>query len=66
MKQLLFLIALVVMCAGCKRGIPGSLIQPAEMEQILYSIHVADAIVGNIPRPDSAKLITAVSIKNLI
>lgn len=44
---------------ACKPGIPKDIVQPAEMEKILYDIHVLDGYVANIPTPDSAKKVSA-------
>lgn len=59
---------LFVMCAvllACKPGIPKDIIQPAEMENILYDIHVLDGYVGTIPTPDSARKTSAPLYKGI-
>ena len=55
-----FLVAIcVTLLWACKPGIPKEIIQPEEMENILYDIHVLDGYVGTIPTPDSARKISA-------
>ncbi len=44
---------------ACKPGIPKDIVQPDEMEKILFDIHVIDGYVSLIPMPDSAKKVTA-------
>ena len=43
MKIILFALTVIWM-AGCKPGVPGELIQPDDMEEILYDYHIADGM----------------------
>lgn len=65
MKQLLFLMVLVLVGMGCKPGVPSGLIQPAEMEQVLYNVHMVDGMIGNIMQNDSAKKVAAAYYKGI-
>lgn len=60
---------LVVFCItllmACKPGIPKDIVQPDEMEKILFDIHVVDGYVTLIPMPDSAKKVTAPLYKGI-
>lgn len=62
-----FLMAFLVVATviSCKPGIPKDIVQPNQMEQILYDIHVVDGYVSFIPVPDSAKKITAPIYKGI-
>jgi biotin synthase-related radical SAM superfamily protein len=65
MKHFLFLVLLIAVLSGCKRGIPSDLIQPAEMGQILYEIHIVDGLIGSITEPDSARRLAAAYYKGI-
>lgn len=60
---------LIVFCAvalgACKPGIPKEVIQPEEMEKILYDIHLVDGYISSIPTPDSAKKVSAPYYKGI-
>lgn len=65
MTRFLLFLFCVAMIAACKPGIPKDIVQPAEMEKILYDIHVLDGYVATIPIPDSAKKISAPLYKGI-
>ena len=64
-----FLIALLL-CTwlyGCKPGIPKNIIQPDQMEKVLYDIHVVDGYSTTFPAatPDSLKKIISPYYKGI-
>lgn len=59
MTRFLLLLFCVTMIFACKPGIPKDIVQPAEMEKILFDIHVVDGYVSTIPTPDSARKISS-------
>lgn len=61
----LFLFVMCTVLLACKPGIPKDIIQPTEMENILYDIHVLDGYVGTIPTPDSARKASAPLYKGI-
>ncbi len=65
MTRFLLLLLSVVTIVACKPGIPKDIVQPAEMEKILYDIHILDGYVGTIPTPDSAKKVSAPLYKGI-
>lgn len=65
MTRFLFILLSVLCLAACKPGIPKDIIQPTEMENILYDIHVLDGYVGTIPTPDSARKTSAPLYKGI-
>ena len=42
------IIAIAIMVAGCKQSVPEGLIQPQEMEDVLYDYHMAQAVSSDI------------------
>ncbi|MBR2637726.1 MAG: DUF4296 domain-containing protein [Bacteroidaceae bacterium] len=50
MKYLPFL--LVILLTGCEVEIPKDIIQPAQMEELLYDYHLANVMIGDIPSKD--------------
>ncbi len=65
MTRFLLLLFCVVLAFGCKPGIPKDIVQPAEMENILFDIHIIDGYVASIPTPDSAKKVSAPIYKGI-
>jgi len=65
MTRFLLLFFCAVLAFGCKPGIPKDIIQPTEMENILFDIHVIDGYVASIPTPDSAKKVSAPIYKGI-
>lgn len=59
MTRFLLLLFCVTLIVACKPGIPKDIVQPAEMEKILFDIHVVDGYVSTIPTPDSARKVSA-------
>lgn len=57
MKGFFIFIFTLILFYGCKPGIPNDVIQPTEMEKILYDIHVVDgyATTFDTATPDSLK-----------
>lgn len=54
MTRILLLLGFIGVLASCKPGVPKDIIQPAEMENLLYDIHLIDGYAGVIPTQDSA------------
>jgi len=65
MTRFLLLFFCAVLAFGCKPGIPKDIVQPAEMENILFDIHIIDGYVASIPTPDSAKKVSAPIYKGI-
>ncbi|WP_113661358.1 DUF4296 domain-containing protein [Pedobacter nanyangensis] len=65
MTRFLLLLFCLALALGCKPGIPKDIVQPAEMEKILFDIHVVDGYVATIPSPDSAKKVSAPIYKGI-
>lgn len=65
MTRILLLFFCVALAFGCKPGIPKDIVQPAEMEKILFDIHVVDGYVSSIPKQDSAKKVSAPIYKGI-
>lgn len=57
MRRLLWVLALVVLAFGCRPGRPKDILEPEEMEKILYDIHVVDGYLSTVYIPDSARKI---------
>lgn len=55
----------ITLLISCKPGLPKDIIQPEEMEKILFDIHAIDGYVSSIPTPDSAKKVTAPIYKGI-
>lgn len=65
MKKIFFIIGLVLIQFGCKPGIPDSVIQPQQMELVLFDMHIADGYIGAMPTQDSAKRIATQYYKGI-
>jgi hypothetical protein len=59
MNKFLIVIVVCVLLNSCKPGIPKDIIQPNQMEKVLFDIHVVDGFASglNLPNQDSAKKI---------
>lgn len=65
MKNFLYIAIVFFLLSGCKPGIPGDLIQPEEMAEVLHDIHIADSYLGMTMRPDSVKIKAAEYYKGI-
>jgi hypothetical protein len=65
MTRFLLLFFCAVFAFSCKPGIPKDIVQPAEMEKVLFDIHLVDGYVSSIPRADSAKKVSAPLYKGI-
>ncbi len=60
MRKFLSLIFISLFLISCKsKEIPKEIIQPKQMEKILYDIHIADAYITTIGDSDSAKKVSS-------
>jgi len=54
--------AIIIICISffaCKPGIPKEIIQPDQMEKVLFDIHVVDGYIGTITKQDTAKIVAS-------
>ena len=65
MRKILYSLMVIFSVSGCKPGIPKDIIQPDKMAMVLHDIHLTDAVVNNVGRPDSAKMIAAAYYKGI-
>lgn len=65
MTRFLLLLFVILIIVSCKPGIPNDIVQPEEMEKILFDIHVVDGYVSMVPTPDSAKKVSAPIYKGI-
>jgi hypothetical protein len=65
MTRFFTIVFCITLFVACKPGIPKDIVQPNEMEKILFDIHVIDGYVSLIPTPDSAKKVTAPMYKGI-
>ncbi len=65
MKIFLTVITFILFFSACKPGIPKEIIQPKQMEKVLFDIHIVDGYLSNIPKQDSAKTIAAAYYKGI-
>jgi hypothetical protein len=65
MTRILLPFFCVLVLLGCKQGVPKDIVQPEEMEKILFDIHLLDGYVSSIPTPDSAKKVSAPLYKGI-
>jgi len=67
MRRFFTVIILCALLYSCKPGIPKNIIQPAEMENVLYDIHVIDGYGASLvfPNMDSVKKIIAPLYKGI-
>ena len=50
---------------ACKPGVPKNIIQPSEMEKVLFDIHLLEGYVSNLPNPDTSKKVSAAYYKGI-
>ncbi|KQC01225.1 hypothetical protein AQF98_11240 [Pedobacter sp. Hv1] len=50
---------------ACKPGIPKEIIQPDQMEKVLFDVHVVDGYVTTIAKKDSATLVASAYYKGI-
>jgi len=55
MRRLLWVLAIVFLALGCRPGRPSDILEPEEMEKILYDIHVVDGYLSTVYIADSAR-----------
>jgi hypothetical protein len=60
----LILISLSFICCKSKE-VPKAIIQPKQMEKVLYDIHIADSYITSIGNVDSAKKVSAAFYKGI-
>lgn len=65
MTRFLLLLLIVLSISACKPGIPKDIVQPNEMEKILFDIHLVDGYIANIPTADSARKVSAPIYKGI-
>lgn len=65
MRNFLCVCMVLAAFAACKPGIPKELIQPPEMTEILYNIHLTDGYITTIPNQDSSKKVSAAYYKGI-
>ncbi|SOD13002.1 DUF4296 domain-containing protein [Pedobacter xixiisoli] len=65
MTRFLLLLLSVLSIAACKPGIPKDIVQPNEMEKVLFDIHLVDGYIANIPTQDSARKVGAPIYKGI-
>jgi hypothetical protein len=65
MKRIFSIIFLTALIFSCKPGVPKEVIQPDEMEKVLFDIHIVDGYINANPFPDSAKAIASAYYKGI-
>lgn len=65
MKKILLLAILFAVIYGCKSPVPKEIIQPDEMQKVLYDIHIVDGYINLMPNQDSAKKVAAAYYKGI-
>lgn len=65
MKKMLLLGFLFAVSLGCKSPVPKEIIQPDQMQKILYDIHIVDGYINVMPNQDSAKKVAAAYYKGV-
>lgn len=65
MKKILLLGFIFAVICGCKSPVPKEIIQPDQMQKILYDMHMVDAYISTIPVQDSAKRVAAAYYKGV-
>lgn len=60
MKRFLTIcISCISLFYACKPGVPKDIIQPAQMEKILFDIHIVDGYIGSLSLQDTAKIVAS-------
>lgn len=44
---------------ACKSGVPKDIIQPAQMEKVLFDVHIADGYISSLTLQDTAKIVAS-------
>ena len=65
MKKILLLGFIFAIICGCKPPVPKEIIQPDQMQKILYDLHLVDGYINSIPLQDSAKRVAAAYYKGV-
>jgi hypothetical protein len=65
MKKILLLGFIFAVICGCKSPVPKEIIQPDQMQKILYDMHLVDGYISTIPVQDSAKRVAAAYYKGI-
>jgi hypothetical protein len=65
MKKILLLGFIFAVICGCKSPVPKEIIQPDQMQKILYDMHLVDGYINSIPLQDSAKRVAAAYYKGV-
>lgn len=65
MTRIFLFVFYIALLSACKPGVPKDVVQPEEMEKILFDIHLIDGYVSGIPTPDSARKVSAPIYKGI-
>lgn len=65
MTRIFLFVFCIALLSACKPGVPKEIVQPNEMEKILFDIHLVDGYIANIPTADSAKKVSAPLYKGI-
>ncbi len=65
MKRFFVIAMVLLLFYACKPGIPKDIIQPSEMEKVLFDIHLVEGYVSNLPTPDTSKKVSAAYYKGV-
>lgn len=65
MKRFFAIIISCMLLYACKPGIPKEIIQPDQMEKVLFDVHVVDGYVTTIAKKDSATLVASAYYKGI-
>jgi hypothetical protein len=65
MKRIFAIGLIFSLCFACKPGVPKDLIQPDQMEKVLYDIHLADGYIGAQGKPDTVKIVASSYYKGI-
>jgi hypothetical protein len=65
MKKILLLGFIFAVIFGCKSPVPKEIIQPEQMQKVLYDMHLVDGYISTIPVQDSAKRVAAAYYKGI-
>lgn len=65
MKKIFATVSISILFFSCKPGIPKDIIQPEQMEKVLYDIHVVDGYVSILGGQDTAKKVASAFYKGV-
>ncbi len=65
MKRFFVIATVLLLFYACKPGVPKDIIQPEEMEKVLYDMHLVEGYVSNLPTPDTSKKVSAAFYKGV-